>query len=71
MHVKETIGELLLSPKTKLLITIVDTGVLEKIDIRTNFLNFDGVWLPTKKGVSFKKSELPIIKNLLNNIVID
>jgi len=71
MHVKETIGELNLSPKTKLLVTIVDTGALDKVDIRTNFLNFDGVWLPTKKGISIKQTDLPALKELLNKIVIE
>jgi len=66
MHVKETVGEFDISAKTKVVVSLVDTGTKDKIDIRKFFLNFDKNWLPTTKGISFHLEQLPIIINILN-----
>jgi len=73
MHVKEILGEVVLSPKTKIIVSITEVGEKDKMDIRLNFLNFESEWKPTKKGISFPIENAQLlydtIKKGLPNII--
>jgi hypothetical protein len=38
------------------------------VSLRIYFLNDDGTWLPTKKGVTFKREQLDEVLGYLNQI---
>ena len=74
MHTKEIKGEVVLSPRTKIVVSLVSVGKdkqdatkdIEKLDIRIFFQNFEGTWLPTKKGVSFPMNLKEALLGVLN-----
>ena len=66
MRVKESLGEIPISPKTKILVSITEVGNKDKMDIRLNFLNYDGEWKPTKKGISIPVEQAKPLLEIIN-----
>jgi len=68
MHIKATIGEIEISPRTKIVVNLVDIGGKDKLDIRTFFQDYTTKeWHATKKGVSFYHTLTPVLIKILNN----
>jgi hypothetical protein len=67
MQVVGTLGEIKLNNKAKFVISVVSTKQEGKfkLDLRKWFLNFDGVWLATKQGLTVSADEVNTIISML------
>jgi hypothetical protein len=68
MQVVDTLGELEIAPnKTKIVVSVLSTTVKDKykLDLRMWFKNFDGSWIPTRKGFTIPKDKKQELLNIL------
>jgi len=62
------VGYLDISDTKRLVLTISDFRGTEKVDLRENYLNKEGSYNPTRRGVNFDIEWLPDFVKLINKL---
>ena len=62
------VGYINVTDNKRLVLTISDFRGKERIDLRENYLNKEGTYNPTRKGVSFDSEWLPGFVKLINKL---
>jgi len=62
------VGYLDISDTKRLVLTVSDFRGTERVDLRENYLNKEGSYNPTKRGVNFDIEWLPDFVKLINKL---
>ena len=65
MRIKLKVGEVEISKNNKIIVNVTEFKTKDKIDIRSWFLNSEGEWIPTKRGITFEFQHKDSIMRLL------
>lgn len=62
------VGYLDISDTKRLVLTLSDFRGIERVDLRENYLNKEGSYNPTRRGVNFNSEWLPGFVKLINKL---